>query len=86
MYMVSHFYQYLSTPSSLDSQRLLKKREAQKVSKYGDLVQSKGGSFEPIVIGSSGSITTSAKKLLQVICSSRDITDLNLVVVVMTFG
>ena len=53
----------------------LKKREAQKVSKYGDLVQSKGGSFEPPVTGSSGSITTPAKKLLQVVCSSQDTTD-----------
>ena len=36
------------------------------------LVHQKGGEFEPLVIGASGAITATAKKLLQVICSSQD--------------
>ena len=59
-------------PSSLDHQRLLKKREAQKVSKYRALVHQKGGELEPLVIGASGAITATAKKLLQVICCGQD--------------
>jgi len=55
--------QYSLAPSLLDHQRLLKKREAQKVSKYRALVQQKGGEFETLVIGTSGSITTTAKKI-----------------------
>ena len=45
------------------------------MAKYGDLAQSKDGSFEPLVSGSSGSTTTPAKKLLQVMCYSQDTTD-----------
>ena len=71
---VSHSYQYSSTPSSLDHQRLLKKRESQKTSKYRTLAHSQGGDFEPLAVGTSGSITTPAKKLLQVVCSSQDST------------
>ena len=37
-----------------------------------NLVQQKGGEFEPLVIGSSGSVTSTTKKLLQVICSSQE--------------
>ena len=69
---VSSTLQYSLTPSLLDHQRLLKKREAQKVTKYRALVHQKGGEFEPLVIGASGAITATAKKLLQVICSSQD--------------
>ena len=72
--MVVHMYTIV-VYHTLDSQRLLKKREAQKVSKCSDFAQSKGGSFEPLVTGSSWSITASAKKLLQVMCSSQDTTD-----------
>ena len=42
------------------------------MSKYRDLVQQKGAEFEPLVIGTSGAVTATAKKLLQVICSSQD--------------
>jgi len=69
---VSSTLQYSLTPNLLDHQRLLKKREAQKVTKYSSLVHQKGGEFEPLVIGASGAITATAKKLLQVICSSQD--------------
>ena len=69
---VSSTLQYSLTPSLLDHQRLLKKREAQRVTKYRALVHQKGGEFEPLVIGASGAITATAKKLLQVICSSQD--------------
>ena len=53
----SDAHQYSSTPSSLDPQRLLKKRESQKVSKYRAVAQSKGGELEPLVTGTSGSVT-----------------------------
>ena len=59
--LVSNSLLYSLTPSSLDYQRLLKKREAQKVPKYRDLAQQKGGEFEPLVIGTSGAITATAK-------------------------
>ena len=62
---------YSLTPSSLDYQRLLKKREAQKVSEYRDLAQQKGGELKPLAVGTSGASTATAKKLLQVVCSSQ---------------
>ena len=34
-----------------------------------------GGDFSPLVIGTSGYITASAKKLLQVVCSKQDSSD-----------
>ena len=54
---------------------LCKKREAQKVSKYRTLVESQGGDFTPLVTGSHGNTTSSAKKLLQVTFSNRNTTD-----------
>ena len=52
--------------------RLLKSREVQKIKKYSPLAQSQGGELSPLVVGTSGYIATTAKKLLQVTCSSQD--------------
>jgi hypothetical protein len=71
---VSKSIVYSNDPLSVDPLRLLKKRELQKTNKYSTLVQSQGGEFSPLVIGTSGSITASTKRVLQVICSSQDIT------------
>ena len=72
---VSKSIVYSNDPVSVDPLRLLKKRELQKTNKYSTLVQSQGGEFSPLVIGTSGNITASTKKVLQVICSSQDITN-----------
>jgi len=69
---VSPTQSYIQTPSALDPERLLKKREIQKINKYRPFVVSKGGEFDPLVIGTSGNITSTTKKLLQVMCSPRD--------------
>ena len=69
---VSDSIQYSATPISLDPERLLKKREQQKIQKYRRLVESKGGTFEPLVIGTSGNITKTTSKLLRTICSEQD--------------
>ena len=45
------------------------------MSKYRALVQSQGGELEPLATGASGSTTTSAKTLPQVVYSSQDATD-----------
>ena len=47
---------YLPTPSSLDPERLFKKREAQKVSKYRFLAESQRGEFGPLVVGTHGRV------------------------------
>ena len=62
----------MSSSISLSPERLLKKREIQKITKYTPLVESQGGEFSPLVIGTSGYITALAKKLLQVVCSNQD--------------
>ena len=49
---VSPSHYYCSTPSSLDPERLLKKREAQKTSKYRTLAEAQGGEFDPLAVGS----------------------------------
>ena len=72
---MSPSYHYCSTPTSLDPERLLKKRETQKISKYRSLVESRRGELDPLVTGAHGNTTSSSKKLLQVICSSRDSSD-----------
>ena len=58
---VSHSHHYCSTPTSLDPERLLKKRETQKASECRTLAESQGGEFDPLVIGTHGSITISNK-------------------------
>jgi len=72
---VSDSIQYLATPISLDPERLLKKREIQKIQKYRRLVESNGGSFEPLVIGTSGIVTKQTMKVLRTICSKQDNND-----------
>ena len=63
---------YSATPISLDPERLLKKREQQKIQKYRCLVESKGaGTFEPLVIGTSGKVTKTTSKLIRTICCSK---------------
>ena len=69
--------QYSSTPSSLDPERLLKKHELQKTLKCRALAESQGGELQPLATGAPGSVTESAKKLLQVICSKQDVSDSN---------
>ncbi len=69
---VSDSIQYSATPISLDPERLLKKREIQKIQKYRRLVESNGGSFEPLVIGTSGIVTKQTMKVLRTICSNQD--------------
>lgn len=73
---VSDSIQYSATPISLDPERLLKKREIQKIQKYRRLVESsKGGTFEPLVIGTSGNVTKTTSKLIRTICSKQDDND-----------
>ena len=60
---VSQTFQYSSTPASLHPERLLKKRELQKVTKYYALVEAQGGDFSSLVTRTSGYITSSAKKV-----------------------
>ena len=55
--LVSKSIRYICSPTSTDPLRLLKNRQSPKASKYSTLVQSQGGEFSPIVIGTSGSIT-----------------------------
>ena len=50
-------------------------RESHKIKKYSTLVQSQGGEFSPLVTGTSGSTTTSTKKILQVVCTNQDNAD-----------
>ena len=66
---VSQTFPYSSTPVSLHPERLLKKREVQKSTKYQALAESKGGDFSPLATGASGYIASSAKKVLQTTCS-----------------
>ena len=68
-------HQYSCIPSSLEPERLLKKREAQKASKYRTLAESQGGELDPLAVGAHGSATSSTKKALQEVCSSKDATD-----------
>ena len=73
---VSDSIQYSATPISLDPERLLKKHEIQKIKKYRRLVESKkGGTFEPLVIGTSGNVTKTTSKLIRTICSKQDDND-----------
>ena len=69
---VSQSIPYSSSPMSIDPQRLLKKRESKKTTKYSTLAQSQGGELSPLVTGASGYTTTSAKKVLQVTCTNQD--------------
>ena len=72
---VSQSTPYSPTPTSIDPERLLKKRESKKTTEYRSLAQSQGGDFSPLVTGTSGYTTTSTKKVLQVVCSNQDSTD-----------
>ncbi len=72
---MSDSIQYSATPISLDPQRLLKKRAIQKIQKYRRLVESKGGSFEPLIIGTAGNTTNETMNLLRTICSNQDNND-----------
>ena len=65
-------YDITSSPTFIDPQRLLKKRESQKATKYSSLAQSQGGELSPLVTGTSGYTTSSAKKVLEVICTNQD--------------
>ena len=69
---VSQSRPYSASPVSLHPERLLKNCEVQKSNKYQALAESKGGDFSPLVVGTSGYITSSAKKALQIICSKQD--------------
>ena len=42
------------------------------INKYRRLVESKGGTFEPLVIGTSGNVTKTTSKLLRTVCSKQD--------------
>ena len=45
------------------------------INKYRRLVESKGGTFEPLVIGTSGNVTKTTSKLIRTICSKQDDND-----------
>jgi hypothetical protein len=58
----------LSLNAANDPDRLLRKRSQQKISKYRQQVEATGARFEALVIGTTGLITDSSMKLLEVLC------------------